>query len=124
MLAWKDADVLDEINKIYIAKYNSDLEEDLLEASDSKHHPVIQVCMSENRDDEEGWDMVEKSVKVLASQAGLKVAEYSLLLALNKLREKVTNLEEVGILSPYKMHGQGITHQTAMWFITNCPKLR
>ena len=65
-----------------------------------------------------------KSVKVLASQAGLKVAEYSLLLALNKLREKVTNLEEVGILSPYKMHGQGITHQTAMWFITNCPKLR
>ena len=66
MLAWKDADVLDEINKIYTAKYNSDLEEDLLEASDSKHHPVIQVCMSENRDDEEDWDMVEKSVKVLA----------------------------------------------------------
>ena len=65
-----------------------------------------------------------KSVKVLASQAGLKVAEYSLLLALNKLRKNVTSLEEVAILSPYKMHGQGITHQTAMWFITNCPKLR
>ena len=66
MLAWKDADVLDEINKIYTAKYNTDLEEDLISASDSKHHPVIQVCMSENRDDEEDWSQVDKSVKVLS----------------------------------------------------------
>ena len=65
-----------------------------------------------------------KSVKVLASQTGVKVAEFSLLLALKKLRENVTKLEEVVFLSPYKMHGQGITHQLAMWFITNCPKLR
>jgi len=66
MLAWRDADTLDEINKIYSARYNSDLEEDLLESSDSKYHPVIQVIMSENRDDEEDWSQVEKSVKVLA----------------------------------------------------------
>ena len=64
LLAWKDADVLDEITKIYAAKYNSDLEEDLVAASEAKHHPVIAVCMSENRDDEEDWDMVQKSVKV------------------------------------------------------------
>ena len=64
LLAWKDADVLDEITKIYAAKYNSDLEEDLMAASEAKHHPVIAVCMSENRDDEEDWDMVQKSVKV------------------------------------------------------------
>ena len=43
LLAWKDAAVLDDINKIYTAKYNSDLEEDLLSVSDTKHHPVIQV---------------------------------------------------------------------------------
>ena len=67
LLAWKDADVLDEITKIYAAKYNSDLEEDLMAASEAKHHPVIAVCMSENRDDEEDWDMVQKSVKVESS---------------------------------------------------------
>ena len=43
LLAWKDAAVLDDINKIYTAKYNSDLEEDLLSVSDTKHHPVIQA---------------------------------------------------------------------------------
>ena len=32
LLAWKDSDILDGINKIYTAKYNSDLEEDLLAA--------------------------------------------------------------------------------------------
>ena len=65
-----------------------------------------------------------RSFKVLASQTGLKVSEYSLILALNKVRENATRLEEVVFLSPYKMHGQGITDKLASWFITNCPKLR
>ena len=42
----------------------------MLAASESKHHPVIQVCMSENRDDEEDWDMVDKSVMVLCRAVG------------------------------------------------------
>ena len=65
-----------------------------------------------------------RAVKVLASQTGLKVAEFSLLLELNKVKTNVCLLEEAVFLSPYKMHGQGITHQLAMWFITNCPNLR
>ena len=65
-----------------------------------------------------------KAVKILASQTGLKVAEFSLMLELNKVKENVRKLEEVVFLSPYKMHGQGITHQLAMWFLTNCPNLR
>ena len=46
ILAWKDNLTLDTINKIYHAKFESDLEEDLLSASDSQYHPVIQICMS------------------------------------------------------------------------------
>ena len=83
LLAWKDADVLDEITKIYAAKYNSDLEEDLMAASEAKHHPVIAVCMSENRDDEEDWDMVQKSVKV----------------ELNILRSSIFNLVQIFLKS-------------------------
>ena len=63
-------------------------------------------------------------VKILASQTGLKVAEFSLLLELNKVSMNVQELEEVVILSPYKMHGQGISYKLAAWFISNCPKLR
>ena len=65
-----------------------------------------------------------KAVKILASQTGLKVAEFSLMLELNKVKENVRKLEEVVFLSPYKMHGQGITQQLAMWFLNNCPNLR
>ena len=64
------------------------------------------------------------SVKILASQTGLKVAEYSLLLELNKLRESVLKLREVVVLSPYKMNGQGISVKLAAWLISNCPELR
>ena len=65
-----------------------------------------------------------KTVKILASQTGLKVAEFSLLLELNKVKDNLAHLEEVVFLSPYKMHGQGITHQVAMWLVRNCPQLR
>ena len=64
------------------------------------------------------------TVKILASQTGLKVAEYSLLLELNKLRENVLKLREVVVLSPYKMNGQGISVKLAAWLISNCPELR
>ena len=66
LLAWKDSDVLDGINKIYTAKYNSDLEEDLLSACEEKYQPVIQICMSENRDDQEDESQIMKSVRVLS----------------------------------------------------------
>ena len=66
LLAWKDSDILDGINKIYTAKYNTDLEEDLLSACEEKYHPVIQICMSENRDDQEDESQIMKSVKVLS----------------------------------------------------------
>ena len=66
LLAWKDSDILDGINKIYTAKYNTDLEEDLLAACEEKHHPVIQICMSENRDDQEDESQIMKSVKILS----------------------------------------------------------
>ena len=66
LLAWKDSDVLDGINKIYTAKYNSDLEEDLLAAVEEKYQPVIQICMSENRDDQEDESQIMKSVRVLS----------------------------------------------------------
>ena len=62
LLAWKDAQVLDDINKIYTAKYNTELEDDLLGNSDPKHHPVIQVIMSENRDDQQDWSQVNKKI--------------------------------------------------------------
>ena len=64
------------------------------------------------------------SVKVLASQTGLKVAEFSLLEELNKLKNNVLHLKDVMILSPYKMNGQGISSKLAAWFISNCPELR
>ena len=64
LLAWKDSDILDGINKIYTAKYNSDLEEDLLAACEEKYQPVIQICMSENRDDQEDETQIMKSVRV------------------------------------------------------------
>ena len=66
LLAWKDSDILDGINKIYTAKYNSDLEEDLLAACEEKYQPVIQICMSENRDDQEDETQIMKSVRVLS----------------------------------------------------------
>ena len=66
LLAWKDCEILENINKIYTAKYNADLEENLLAACDSKYHPVIQICMSENRDEEEDESQIMKSVKVLS----------------------------------------------------------
>ena len=66
LLAWKDSDILDGINQIYTAKYNTDLEEDLLSACEEKYHPVIQICMSENRDDQEDESQIMKSVKVLS----------------------------------------------------------
>ena len=66
LLAWKDSDILDNINKIYTAKYNTDLEEDLLSTCHEKYHPVIQICMSENRDDREDDSHIMKSVKVLS----------------------------------------------------------
>lgn len=65
-----------------------------------------------------------RKIKILASQSGLNVAEYSLLLELNKVKNNVRELEEVVFLSPYKMHGQGISHQFALWLLENCPKLR
>ena len=66
LLAWKDSDILDGINQIYTAKYNTDLEEDLLSACEEKYHPVIQICMSENRDDQEDESQISKSVKILS----------------------------------------------------------
>ena len=66
LLAWKDSDILDGINKIYTAKFNTDLEQDLLSACEEKYHPVIQICMSENRDDQEDESQIMKSVKVLS----------------------------------------------------------
>ena len=64
------------------------------------------------------------SVKILASQTGLKVAESSLLLELSKLRENVKKVRDVVVLSPYKMNGQGISFKLAAWLISNCPELQ
>ena len=64
------------------------------------------------------------STKILASQTGLKVAEYSLLEELNKLKANVLKLKDVMILSPYKMNGQGISFKLAAWLISNCPELQ
>ena len=65
-----------------------------------------------------------KHIKILASQTGLKVAEFSLMLELNKNKSNVSQLEEIIFLSPYKMHGQGISYQVALWFLKHCPNLR
>ena len=66
LLAWKDSDILDKINQFYTAQYKTDLEQDLLSACQQKYHPVIQICMSENRDEEEDESLIMKSVKVLS----------------------------------------------------------
>ena len=71
-----------------------------------------------------GYSCKLKHIKILASQTGLNVAEYSLLLELDKARDNLGCLEEVVFLSPYKMHGQGITHKFALWLLEHCPRLR
>ena len=64
------------------------------------------------------------SIKVLASQTGLKVSEFSLMLELNKVRTNVRKLREIVFLSPYRMQSQGISCQLASWFLGNCPNLQ
>jgi len=64
------------------------------------------------------------SIKVLASQTGLKVSEFSLMLELNKVRNSVRKLREIVFLSPYRMQSQGISFQLATWFLSNCPDLQ
>jgi len=63
------------------------------------------------------------SIKVLASQTGLKVSEFSLMLELNKVKNNVRKLREIQFLSPYRMQNQGISCHLATWFLSNCPQL-
>ena len=41
ILAWKDADTLDDIKKIYRAKYRNELDDDLEEHVEKKFKPVV-----------------------------------------------------------------------------------
>jgi len=63
-------------------------------------------------------------IKVLASQTGLKVSEFSLMLELNKVKNNVRKMREIVFLSPYRMQSQGISCQLATWFLSNCPELK
>lgn len=63
-------------------------------------------------------------LKVLASQTGLKVSDFALMLELNKRTSQVVNLREVVFLSPYRMQSAGLSHRLATWFLTHCPRLR
>lgn len=63
-------------------------------------------------------------LKVLASQTGLKVSDYSMMLELNKRTNKVSKLREVVFLSPYRMQNAGLSHRLAAWFLTHCPHLQ
>ena len=64
------------------------------------------------------------SIKVIASQTGLKVSEFSLMLELNKAKNNVKKLREIVFLSPYRLQNQGISSQLATWFLSNCPNLQ
>jgi len=63
------------------------------------------------------------NIKILASQTGLKVSEFSLMLELNKVKNNVRKLREIVFLSPYRMQSQGISCHLATWFLSNCPEL-
>jgi len=63
-------------------------------------------------------------IKVLASQTGLKVSEYALMLELDRRTEQVARLQEVIFLSPYRMQAGGLSHRLAAWFLTHCPRLQ
>ena len=89
---------------------------------------------------------------MLASQTGLKVSDFALMLELNKRTSQVAKLREVIFLSPYRywpcpkalsyslplfqvlscptpslplprMQSAGLSHRLALWFLTNCPHL-
>ena len=44
ILAWKDSDMLDDIKKIYRAKYRTLLEDDLEENVEKKFRPVVRAA--------------------------------------------------------------------------------
>jgi len=63
-------------------------------------------------------------LKVLASQTGLKVSDFALMLELNKRTDQVAHLKEVVFLSPYRMQQGGLSHRLATWFLNHCPNLQ
>ena len=65
-----------------------------------------------------------RSVKVLASQTGLRVAEWRLLAELNKLSSQLQHITTIQFLSPYRMQSQGLSWQTALHLLQHCPRLQ
>ena len=65
-----------------------------------------------------------RSVKVLASQTGLRVAEWRLLAELTKLSSQLQHLTTIQFLSPYRMQSQGLSWQTALHLLQHCPRLQ
>jgi len=74
ILAWRDADTLDDIKKIYRAKYRNELDDDLEEHVEKKFKPVVRICVSDSREDEVDDEQVYQDVKGIldAVQAGDK----------------------------------------------------
>jgi len=63
------------------------------------------------------------TLKVLASQSGLKVSETSLLLKLRQVRGSLAQLTHIEFLSPYCISNSGLTAQLAEFFLDSCPQL-
>jgi len=58
--------MLDDVKKIYRAKYRALLEDDLEENVEKKFRPVVRVCVSDTRDDEVDEEQTYQDVRGLS----------------------------------------------------------
>ena len=61
ILAWRDADTLDDIKKIYRAKYRNELDDDLEEHVEKKFKPV--VMNNPYYYESKSWKEIQSSLK-------------------------------------------------------------
>ena len=52
-------------------RFRNYLEDDLLSNCDSKHHPVVKICMSGNREDEDPDDIIVQDVQSLSKYVNI-----------------------------------------------------
>merc|ERR1719209_176890 len=71
---YREGGRLDDIKKIYRAKYRNELDDDLEEHVEKKFKPVVRICVSDSREDEGDDKQVYQDVKEMidAFQAGDK----------------------------------------------------
>jgi len=63
------------------------------------------------------------TIKVIASQSGLKVSENSLLVKLKQVSSHLSKLTHFEFLSPFCIRNSGLTAKLAEFLVANCPAL-